>query len=116
MRSRVLPRVAAVTALLAAPLAGCGFSTYNGRWVANVPPAGGCCPSRVVMDVDGHEVQGSVEDCNGVTSMEGRVNDQGQATLHMHGQTSQATFNGINFTGPVPNDRCGRTATGNLGG
>ena len=116
MYSRFLPRAAAGAALLAAPLAGCGFDTYDGRWVANVPPTADCCPSRVVMDIDGHEMQGSVEDCTGVTPMEGRVDKQGQATLHMQGKQSTATFTGVNFTTTIPNDRCHREAVGNRGG
>lgn len=112
---------AAAVAMLAAPLGACrtvglGFDTYDGRWVANVPPAGNCCPSRVVMDVDGHKFQGSVEDCDGVTGIEGHVEDGGQGTLHMQGQQAPVKFSGVNFTTVVPQDRCHRTVVGNRGG
>ncbi len=116
MHVRFFLRSVAGAALLAAPLGGCGFDKYDGRWVANVPPAGTCCPSKVVLDVDGHEVQGTVSDCNGVSGMEGHVDGSGAATMHQHGQTSQVTFSGVNFTTTVPSDRCGRTVTGNRGG
>ena len=116
MQARSFLRPLAAAALLAAPLCGCGFDKFDGRWVANVPPTGDCCPSRVIMDVDGHEMQGSVEDCNGVATMEGRVDGQGQATLHMHGQQAPVTFSGVNFTTTVPSDRCKRTVVGNRGG
>jgi hypothetical protein len=93
-----------------------GFDKYDGRWVANVPPAGDCCPSRVVMDVDGHSLVGSVEDCTGVAGIKGKVQDSGQATLDMNGKSGSAQFNGVNFTASVPSDRCGRAVVGNRGG
>ena len=116
MTKFVTCRAAAALALAAGPLAGCGFDRYDGRWVANVPPSANCCPSRVVMDVDGHKFQGAVENCDGVTAMEGHVDAQGQATAHMQGKTSAVTFSALNFSGPVPGDRCGRQMVGNRGG
>ncbi len=121
MPPRQFLRSAAAVALLAASLGGCstvglGFDKYDGRWVANVPPSGNCCPSRVVMDVDGHKFQGSVEDCNGVTVLEGHVENDGQATLHMKGQSAPVKFSNVNFSTVVPLDRCHRTVMGNKGG
>jgi hypothetical protein len=103
-------------ALLAAPLGGCSFDKFDGRWVANVPPAGNCCPSRVVMDVDGHKFNGSVEDCDGATTMQGHVDAQGNAKLHLHGQDAAVHFGDVNFTTTLPNDRCQRPVLGNRGG
>ena len=121
MPPRNFLRSAAAVALLAASLGGCstvglGFDKYDGRWVANVPPSGNCCPSRVVMDVDGHKFQGSVEDCNGVTVLEGHVENDGQATLHMKGQSAPVKFSNVNFSTVVPLDRCHRMVMGNKGG
>jgi hypothetical protein len=118
---RVFSSGVAALAILAAPLGACstvglGFDKFDGRWVANVPPAGNCCPSRVVMDVEGHKFQGTVEDCDGVTALEGHVDDNGQGTLHMKGQQAPVKFSGVNFSTVVPLDRCRRTVMGNLGG
>jgi hypothetical protein len=111
----------AAAAMVFAPLAGCrtvglGFDTFDGRWVANVPPSGNCCPSRVVMDVEGHKFDGSVEDCDGVTGLEGHVEDDGQAVLHMKGQSAPVKFSAVNFSTTVPLDRCHRAVMGNRGG
>jgi len=121
MQARLLPNAAAALALLVSPLCGCsvvgmGFDKYDGRWVANVPPAGDCCPTHVVLDVDGHEIVGSVEDCNGVASLKGTVQDSGHATVDMSGKQGTVQFSGVNFTATVPNDRCGRAVVGNRGG
>jgi hypothetical protein len=116
-----LPLIAAALALCTAPLCGCsmvgmGFDKYDGRWVANVPPSGNCCPSRVVLDVDGHGLTGSVEDCNGVTTVSGKVADDGQAALNGGGGHGSVQFSGVNFTASIPGDRCGRAVVGNRGG
>ena len=119
MNSRLpIAFVARLTAacLLTAPLAACGFDKFDGRWVANVPPTAECCPSHVLVDVDGHKFSGSVDDCNGTQILEGHVDGQGQATLHTQGKTADVKFAGVNFTTTLPGDRCRRVVTGNRGG
>lgn len=98
------------------PLGACGFDKYDGRWTANVPPAPNCCPMRVVLDVDGHKVTGSYEDCDGAAPLGGHVNGAGTATLHAQGRATQVQFTDVNFQTAIPADRCKRAVEGNRGG
>lgn len=98
------------------PLAGCGFDRYDGRWVADVPPRANCCPVRVALDIDGHQVAGTAEDCNAVQPIRGKVSDQGSAALTVAGKPATAHFAGDNFETALPTDACGRKVVGNRGG
>jgi hypothetical protein len=107
-----------LAAVVASPLGGCGisFDRYDGRWVANLPPAHDCCPTRVVMDIDGHKITGQSEDCHGVLAVGGKVDAQGTARITVAGAKGTANFSGENFDGALPGDVCGRHMVGNRGG
>lgn len=108
--------------LLALPLAGCGMAgiggmdKFDGRWVADVGPRPGCCPVRVVLDVDGHGLAGSAEDCHGIQTITGHVERDGSALLKVGGKPGHLNFSGEDFAAPLPGDACGRVARGNRGG
>ncbi len=102
--------------LCALPVGACGFDRYDGRWVADVPPAQNCCPTRVVMDIDGHKISGQTEDCHGVLAVGGKVDGQGGAHITVAGVAGTATFNGENFDASLPGDACHRRVLGNRGG
>jgi hypothetical protein len=103
-------------ALLTAALAGCSFDKFDGRYVANVPPAGNCCPARVVMDVDGHKFTGTVEDCDSAVPLQGHEDKGGNGVIHVAGKDGTVHFTDINFTASLPTDRCKRPIVGNKGG
>jgi hypothetical protein len=75
------------------------FGKYDGRWVANLPAhSEACCPSRLVLDVDGHKVSGETTDCHGTHGLVGKVDRAGAATLTMEGASGGAQFGGENFS------------------
>ncbi len=100
----------------ALPLSACGLDRFDGRWVADVPPAENCCPTRVVMDIDGHKISGQTEDCHGVLAIGGKVDARGAARITVAGAPGNATFTAENFDASLPGDACHRRAVGNRGG
>jgi hypothetical protein len=84
--------------------------------VADLPPAGNCCPTRVVMDVDGHKITGQTEDCHGVVQLGGKVDAQGAAHINVAEAKGTATFKGENVDAVLPGDSCHRRFVGNRGG
>jgi len=101
---------------LGLPLGACSFDRYDGRWVADVPPGRNCCPTRIVMDIDGHKVRGSAEDCHGVDQISGKIDAQGTARISLGGAPGNVSFAGENFQALVPGDACKRQMVGNRGG
>jgi hypothetical protein len=101
---------------LAAPLGGCGFEKYDGRWVADIGPTANCCPARIYMDVDGHKITGQSEDCHGIVLVGGKIDEHGVAHVNAGGAKGTIDFNAENFDSVLPGDVCKRRMVGNRGG
>ena len=113
-------RIVLVAAVL---LAGCGtvnsvvspFGKYDGRWVANLPAhSEACCPSRLVLDVDGHKISGETTDCRGTHGLVGKVDRGGGATLRLENATGTAQFGGEIFSASLSS--CPLAINGSHGG
>src|SRR5690348_5450924 len=111
MRTFVLPVFALV-------LTGCASApeqtAFNGRWLADVPPQGGCqFTSRLTMDVIGRRIVGSATNPGGTYPLSGSVNADGRGAFTIDDFSGTVDFSGKKFEANYANTCAGRHALGN---
>jgi len=114
-RRTLMPRRYALTAILfglaltAFSQAGqaAGPGSFDGRWIANVPPVLYCSPSRLTLDVRGGAIVGNVVNSEGVFAVGGEIDAAGRGTIRIGRVAGVVRFAGRRFVADYPNLRCG---------
>jgi hypothetical protein len=81
--------------------------SFDGRWIANVPPVLSCSPSRLTLDVRGGVIVGNVVNNEGVFAVGGEVDAAGRGTIRIGHVAGVVRFAGRGFVADYPNLRCG---------
>jgi hypothetical protein len=83
------------------------FPSYDGRWVAYVPPKFYCSSSRLTLDVRGHTIVGNVINSQGVYAVGGEIDTSGNGVIRIGRVAGVIRFSATRFVADSPNLRCG---------
>ncbi len=85
---------------------------YDGRWIANVPPQGGCPASRMVLDVRGSSIRGTVVNPFGAFPITGSLTRGGIGTIQIVRMGGRIAFSKNRFVADYFNTCGPRHAVG----
>jgi hypothetical protein len=71
------------------------LSTYDGQWVADVPPAGNCPAAHMEIEVRSGVIRGTVTDSAGAFPVKGRINEDGSGAMILHRAFNKNAFAGV---------------------
>jgi hypothetical protein len=72
-------------------------SSYDGRWIANVPPQGACPPSRLTLNVRGSSIRGTAANPSGIFPIVGSLGGGGSGTIRIVQMGGTIRFTGNRF-------------------
>src|SRR4051812_34806679 len=101
-----------ILALIAALTLGCasaGAGTYDGRWIAEIPPQDAPCNGTSVMRVmvSDDTLMGDVHTPWGHNSFHGKLDPDGNASFTFGRDNGTIKFSGTTFDANWSNQRCG---------